>query len=205
MLKRIKPYISLAAILLIAILVLQKIHWWPSFSNPFKKQPLLIDNTPVLVKEIRNLSQVIAISMYDEVVMEASKPKHLPSFPGLRPVPDNIVLIGKGKVLAGVDLARMNEKDVFTAGDSVSISLAGAQVFNTIVNPSDFETFDETGIWTADEVTGLKKKIRDRITARALANQILPRADQRCKLVLENFLRALGFTKINFKAPGQSP
>src|SRR6195952_2967666 len=108
MLRRIRPYLLLIATVLLIIFLLQRIHWLPSFSNPFKSSPLIIDNTPVMIKEIHNLSQVISITMYDEVTVDSSKRKHLPSFPGLRPVPDKIVLIGKGKVLAGVNLANMN-------------------------------------------------------------------------------------------------
>jgi hypothetical protein len=58
--------------------------------------------------------------------------------------------------------------------------------------------FDEVGSWTEEEVIEIKKKIRNTITARALQNQISPKAVQRCKLILKNFLRTLVFKKIYF-------
>ncbi|MEO6453178.1 MAG: DUF4230 domain-containing protein [Ginsengibacter sp.] len=200
--RRLKKYLLIIVSFLLVIFLLQKIHWLPSFSNLFKSKPLIIDDTPVLVKEIHNLSQLITISMYDEVVIASSKPKHLPSFPGLRPVPDKIVIIGKGRVLAGVDLTKMKKINVEVLKDSISIYLPPAQIFSTIVNPSDFETFDEVGKWSYDEITEIKKKIRIKITTRALQNQILSKAYQRCKLILENFLRSLGYKKIYFQRSG---
>ncbi len=194
--QRIKKYLLLIATILLMIFLLQKIKWFPSFTNIFKSETVVIDETPVLIKEINNLSQVITISMYDEIVMDSAKPKHLPSFPGLRPVPDKIVLIAKGQVLAGVDLKKLDNKNIHVNKDSVSILLPPAEVFSTIVNPSDFETFDETGNWSVQEITAIKKRMRDQITVRALQNQILNKAGQRCKIILENFLRSIGFKKI---------
>jgi hypothetical protein len=117
-------------------------------------------------------------------------------------VPDKIVLIGKGKVLAGVDLKKIKENNLHVTGDSVSIYVPPAQIFSTIVNPSDFETFVETGKWSPNQVTDIKKRISDKITARAIQNQILLKAYQRSKLILENFLRGVGFKKIYFLPAG---
>ncbi len=196
--RKIKIYL-LASVVVLLIFIFQKINWLPSFSEIFKTKPLLIDDTPVLIKEINNLSQIITITVYDEVVMESVKPKNLPSFPGLRPVPDKIVLIAKGKVLAGVNLSEIKENNIFVYQDSVSIRLPPAEIFSTIVNPSDFETFDEVGKWTAKEITEIKKKIVNKITTRALQNQILPKAWQRSKFIIDNFLRSTGFKKIHLE------
>ncbi len=196
--RKIKKYLLIVAALLLIVFLFQKINWLPSFSGFFKTKPLLIDDTPVLIQEINNLSQIITISVYDEVVMDSTKPKNLPSFPGLRPVPDKIVLIAKGKVLAGVDLLKVKEEDVFIYQDSVSIRLPPAEIFSTIVNPSDFETFDEVGKWTSKDITQIKKRMVNKITSRALQNQILAKAWQRSKFIIENFLRSVGFKKIYF-------
>jgi hypothetical protein len=191
-------YLLIITSLLLIVFIFQKINWLPSFSNVFKSKPLIIDETPVLIKDIRILSQIVTISMYDEVVMSFSKPKNLPSFPGLRPVHDKIVLIGKGKVLAGVDLKKIKVNKLAANKDTVIISIPPAEILSTIMNPSDFETFDEVGKWKPAQVTQLKKRLRDKITSRALQNQILPKAYERCKVVLENFLRALGYKNIFF-------
>lgn len=197
--KRIKKYLVIVAALMAIIFLLQKIHWFPSLGGLFKTKPVLIAETPVLIKEIKNLSLLTTISMYDEVVMDSTKEKNLPSFPGLRPVPDKIVLIGKGIVKAGVDLEKINEGDIQIKNDSVSIMLPHAELQAILMNPSDFETFDEEGKWSSDAVTQIKIRMRDKIKQRALQNNILEKAGQRSLLIIDNFLRRIGFKKINIE------
>ena len=197
--KRIKKYLVIIAALLAIIFLLQKIHWFPSFGDLFKTKPVLIAETPVLIKEIKNLSLLTTISMYDEVVMDSTKEKNLPSFPGLRPVPDKIVLIGKGIVKAGVDLKKINEDDIQIKNDSVSILLPHAELQAILMNPSDFETFDEEGKWSSEAVTQIKIRMRNKIEQRALQNNILDKSGQRSILIIENFLRRIGFKKINIQ------
>jgi len=187
------------AALLAIIFLLQKIHWFPSFGDFFKTKPVLIAETPVLIKEIKNLSLLTTISMYDEVVMDSTKEKNLPSFPGLRPVPDKIVLIGKGIVKAGVDLKKINEDDIQIKNDSVSILLPHAELQAILMNPSDFEIFDEEGKWSSEAVTQIKIRMRNKIEQRALQNNILEKSGQRSILIIENFLRRIGFKKINIQ------
>jgi hypothetical protein len=195
--RTLKKYLVIFASILLIIFLLQKIHWFPSFSGLFKKKPVIIAETPVLIKEIHNLSLLTTISMYDEIVMDSLKSKHLPSFPGLRPVPDKIVLIGKGTVTAGVDLKKINENDIKVIKDSVSIQLPKAEIQSVIMNPSDFETFAEEGNWSAGEITEIKIRMRDKIRERALQNQILVKAGQRSIMIIDNFLRNIGFKKTN--------
>ena len=158
---------------------------------------MIIDETPVLIKEIHNLSLLTTISMYDEIVMDSLKSKHLPSFPGLRPVPDKIVLIGKGTVTAGVDLKKISDNDVMIMKDSVMIRLPQPEIQSVIMNPSDFETFTEEGKWSPDEITQIKMRMRDKIGQRALQNQILAKAGQRSIMIIDNFVRTIGFKKTN--------
>ncbi|MEP6615072.1 MAG: DUF4230 domain-containing protein [Ginsengibacter sp.] len=195
--KQIKKYLVIVAAVLVIIFLFQKIHWLPSFGDLFKRKPILIAETPILVKEINKLSLLSTISMYDEVVMDSSKPKNLPSFPGLRPVPDKIVLIGKGTTTAGIDLTKIDEKNIRVLKDSVSIELPRPEIQSLIMNPSDFETFDEEGKWSGEEVTQIKIRMRNKIEQRALQNKILEKAGQRAILVIDNLLRGIGFKKIN--------
>jgi hypothetical protein len=65
------------------------------------------------------------------------------------------------------------------------------------MNPSDFDTFIETGEWSNEAVTAVKLKARQKLISRALAGGILQKAADRSYLLMENFLRSAGFTKIN--------
>jgi hypothetical protein len=109
------------------------------------------------------------------------------------------VIIGRGKVIAGTDLKNLKQEDLHVSGDSISIVLPHAKILQTIMNPSDFETFDEKGNWNETAVTALKIKIRNRINFHALEQNILQQADARGKNIIETFLRNTGFKRINIE------
>ena len=41
--------------------------WLPSLKN-IRSQPVIIENTPVLIKEINEMAQLCTITVFDEVV-----------------------------------------------------------------------------------------------------------------------------------------
>ncbi|HEV8081516.1 MAG TPA: DUF4230 domain-containing protein [Chitinophagaceae bacterium] len=200
-----KKYLIIFAIILVAIFFLQKIKWLPSFGNLFKSKPVTIDNTPILIKEINNLAQLITITSFDEIVIDSAKRSE--RLPGtFLPPPDaKIVLIAKGKVMAGVDLKKLRDEDIRVKKDSIRIMFPPVQILNTILNPSDFETFDETGSWSSEEVTQIKVRMREKIVQRAVAQNLLPKAAERCKIIMENFLRNAGAKNIEITFRDQSP
>lgn len=207
MLKLLTKCLFFVAGILVIILICQRIKLLPSFSNIFIAQPVTIDNTPILVKEINSLSQLITITAYSEIVVDSIKKGKpiftipiLPSVTIAAPIKyldDEIVLIGKGKMLAGIDLAALKEKDIYVNDDSVSITLPKTEILQVITNPSDFETFDEKGNWTDSEVTAVKIKLRNKMIADAMQQNILPKATAVANVMMENFLRSVGFKKVN--------
>lgn len=203
--KLLKKWLLIAALALIIIFLLQRINWLPAFGEIFKGKPLLIDNTPVLVKEINELAQLVTVTAFDEVVIDSLKfdanDLRLRTITGislnpLKPPFDRLVLIAKGKIVAGTDLKQLKEKDIYAKNDSVSLHLPRAVILDAIVNPSGFETFIESGNWNQDAVTRVKMKARDKMVKRAMSNQILEKADAKSKMLMENFLRSVGFRKV---------
>lgn len=205
MISILKKSLVMFAILLGLLFLFQKINWLPSFGNFFKSKPITIDNTPILIKEINDLSLLITITSFDEIVMDSTKKsKRLPGT--FFPPPDSkIVLIAKGRVMGGVNLKKLKNEDIFVDKDSVIILFPSAEILNTILNPSDFETFDETGSWTSEEVIQIKLRMREKIIQRALAQGLLSKSAGRCKSIMENFLRNVGFKKIEIRFRDQSP
>lgn len=204
---RLTKYLLLILLLLVAVWYFHRIKWLPSFGDCFKSKPLEIENTTMVIKEINALAQLITITAYNEVVMdEVKKGNALFSNPGvpaafnipnLKYADKKLVLIGRGKVLAGVDLAKLTDKDVFVKGDSISMRLPKPLILQVIINPSDFDTFEETGTWTDAEVRAVKIKLRDKLIITVLRQNILLKAAAKAKLVMENFLSSSGFKKVN--------
>lgn len=201
--KILQKYLVISVIILLIIFLFQKINWLPSFKNIFGSNPITIEETPVIITEINTLAQLITVTFTDEVVMDTAKigngmPALLPTAIGTALVPglDKLVIIGRGKVLAGTDLKNLQEKDISILGDSVHMILPRAKILQTIINPSGFETFIEAGDWNEDAVTALKIKIRNTIDQHALQQNILQQADARCENIIESFLKNTGFKKV---------
>lgn len=194
---------------LILFLLFFKAGWLSSLKNIFKEQPVVIDNTPILIKEINELAQLCTITSYDEVVVDSTviQPKSavemiLPDFSrfsGLPVTGKRIVMIGKGKVIAGIDLKKLQPQHFFIDKDSISLTLPKVEILDAIINPSGFETFDEIGEWSSDAVTAVKIKARNKMIERAVQQKILEKAADRSIMLMENFLRSTGFKKITVR------
>jgi hypothetical protein len=193
----------MAAIL--AIILLQRTKILPEFSTLLKSRPVLIENTPLLVKEIRELTQLITVTSHDEVVVDSVKGSAADmvrivtglTLKPFAPLADRLVIIAKGSVQAGTDLRAMTEQDIYVEDDSVAVKLPRAEILEVIVNPSGFTTFVETGDWPPDAVSTVKARAKRKIEVRAVQKGILTMAEQRSKLLMENFLHTAGFKKVN--------
>jgi hypothetical protein len=210
--RSLKKWLVFFALILLVIFLFQKINWLPSFKNIFKSQPVVIDETPIIIEEIKSLAQLMTIVYTDEVAMDTAKPSfRMPSLVPLSigsiltPSMDKLVIIGRGKVIAGTDLKKLEKSDVVVSEYSIHVQLPPSQILETIVNPSGFETFIETGTWSDAAVTSLKIKIRNAITKRAIEQNILQQANDRSLNIIKVFLTNTGFKKIGVSIADQSP
>jgi len=204
--KRLTRFVLIILLLLAGIWLYKHPDWFSSFNNLFSNKHLEIENTAIVVKEINALAQLVTITSYNEVVMEevimGAPIFNNPAIPSILSVPNlrysnrKLVLIGKGKVLAGIDFAKLTDKDVFIKDDSIAITLPKAQVLQTIINPSDYDTFEQTGTWSDEETRAVKVKLRNKLIATVLQQGILQKATTKAKLVMENFISNVGFKTV---------
>jgi hypothetical protein len=201
-----KKYIKTIATLLILLgiyLFAVKIGLIPSPARLFRAAPVVIDNTPLLIKEIKQVSELVTLSSFDEVVVSSIKPaapgsaRHLLHLvTPLAPISaDRLVLVVKGEVQVGTDLATITNDQVYTKEDSVSITISPAKVLAVITNPSGVSTFIEEGDWSPAEVTALKQKAVQLLQQRCIEKGLLKKADVQALIVLQQFLKALGYKK----------
>jgi len=200
-----RPLVLILLVLAI-IFIFLKLNIFSGIANWFKAKPVLIDNTPLVIKEIKAIAELNTATMYQEIVLDSvaisSSPVPVMINPfSLTPRPvilkKEIVLIIKGRVTAGIDLKNVSDKDVFVQDDSVSIKMPAAKITDVFLNPSGIETFYEQGSWSNEEVTLVKQSARRKLLAEADRQQLLKKANAKAKAVLEQFLRAAQFKKIN--------
>ena len=199
-----RNYILIILSIVAVIFLLQKLKIIPGFKDLFMPKDVLIENTPILIREIKEMAEMITVTAYDEVVVDTARAGSLDvvkaltgvSFSPLSPAYDRLVIVARGKVMAGTNLKLMSENNIAVTGDSVSIILPQAQILDVIINPSDYSTFTEIGTWTNDAVTRLKQRAGLKMQQRAIQKNILIIAENRSRMIMENFLKTAGFTKV---------
>lgn len=181
-----------------AVWLLQQSGRIPSFTNPFAAKPITIDRTPILIKNIRSIAQLMTIEYYDEVVVDSihNSGKLIPLPPFVFPFKASLVLIVKGRLLAGLDLQKLDSSHFIGNKDSIAIQLPRAKVLEVIVNPTDIETFSEEGKWTQAAVTALTTKARTKILHNAYNQGVLFRANEKARSLVEQLMINAGYKKV---------
>jgi Protein of unknown function (DUF4230) len=206
MIRQFRNYLIFLSAILAIWFLLGKMKIIPSFSDIFKSKAVQIDETPILIKNIKELAELTTMVSLDEVVVDSitADPTTLAikNITGLSLNPfssgyDQLVLVCKGRVIAGTDLLALSPENMYRNKDSVSLGLPPARILEIVINPSDVETFIEKGDWTTEAFEKVKIRAREKMRARALSEDILGKANARARLLMENFLRQSGFTKVN--------
>ncbi|MBA2330539.1 MAG: DUF4230 domain-containing protein [Bacteroidota bacterium] len=206
--------ISLILVIVVGLLLwfLSKNSFFPSFKKIFDAKEVAIDETPLLIKEIKPLAQLVTITAYNEIlvdsVMKTSQGERIgailnPLHFGKILTSKKLVIIGKTMVQVGVDLQKLSDDDIIISNDSIHLALPAAEILDIILNPSGTEIFSEQGSWTNEAVVDLKQKIQKRAEAIILEQNLLMIAESRTKEVLQQFLQSAGYkhVTIQFKTP----
>lgn len=206
--RKLRKLVITVLIIIGSYFMLSKLDVFPSVKDIFVSKPVVIDETPILIKEIKSIGQLITYTSYDEVVVDSTiitgGAAVVNSFNRFAPVPvlppanKELVLIGRGKIMAGTDLSLLTDTSLTITNDTLRIYLPAARVLDAIVNPSDFETFVEKGNWSNEEVTLVKAKARRKMIEHALQQNIIPKADAKAKAIIEDFLGNMGYKHVLF-------
>ena len=163
---------------------------------------LKIDNTANVVEKIKEISEFTTACYYEEAVLKDSKvEKHEGGFLGLvdTETSKEIVIIAKGKVRAGFDLSKVTEDKINIKNDTIGITLPEPEIFDVIINPSDYEMYIEEGKWSHEEVTALQTNYRTQLLEKAKDAGILNKAKESGKKRLENLFQTFGFSVVELK------
>jgi hypothetical protein len=160
---------------------------------------LKIDNTANVVEKIKAISEFTTACYYEEAVLKDSKvEKNEGGFLGLIDMETSkeIVIIAKGKVRAGFNLSKVTEDKINIKNDTIGITLPEPEIFDVIINPSDYEMYIEEGKWSHEEVTALQTNYRAQLLAKAQERGILNKAKEAGKKRLESLFQTFGFSVV---------
>ena len=168
-----------------------------NFSLSFSKKPKIAD-TKNVVEHVREISEFTTASYYEEFVVQESKIVAKESLFGFKKdqvdsVQNEIVIILKGKVRAGFDLSKMTESDLCAKSDTLLVHLPATELFDVIINPSDYEIFIEEGKWSHDEIQAFQVQSKEQLRTHALQEDIIGKAKTEGKERLTNLFKTFGY------------
>ncbi len=209
MTKTITHIILTVIVTLLAVWAFLKIDHLPAFSDLFSPKKVTIENTPVVVKQIRALSQLVTVSMYEEIVVDSNaheaKQLKLPLLPGITLYNEQktLVIIGKVTTHIGINMQKLSTADISGTTDSIHIVLPEAEVLDAILNPSGVSVFIEQGNWSSNAVTSLKNKIRYIAVADAKSRGLLSQSEDKARQILTDFFKAAGYDQVVIQFKGK--
>lgn len=146
------------------------------------------------ITEIKKIDEFCTANYCEETVVSAKRKRTFGT--------DEIALIVKGTVRVGFDLRKMDTK--VSSDTAIAITLPEAKILDVITNPSDCETFVETGKWSHKQVTKYKDVARERIQNHAVTNGILKDAEKNGIDRLKLLFMGLGFKQVDIAVENDS-
>ena len=193
--------IALIAVGIIAIVAAVAVLYYNPFNwniSLFGDRSLKIADTKNVVEHVREISEFTTASYYEEFVVQESKIVAKESLFGFKKdqvdsVQNEIVIILKGKVRAGFDLSKMTEADLCAKSDTLLVQLPAPELFDVIINPSDYEIFIEEGKWSHDEIQAFQVQSKEQLRTHALQENIIGKAKIEGKERLTNLFKTFGY------------
>lgn len=158
--------------------------------------PTIIPDPVTIVREVRNLSRLETASYTVEKVITAETNQGPFAFL----FGDKLILVAHGQVIAGVDLAKVEDSDVaVTAEGTVEVTLPPAEVFVTALNNEQSYVFHrDTGVigMNPDLETEARQAAEEEIRKAALEDGILEMAQQNAETYIRHLILTLGFEEV---------
>ena len=164
----------------------------------FFQSGLRIDlSRPAVVQRIQRLQRLetVVYSM-EKIVTGTQDNAYLPKFLG----GDRILLIVHGEVIAGIDLAKLDEAKIDIKGRSIEIEVPAAEVFSARLDNERTKVYSrETGLFTTPDPnleSEVRREAERQIRQAASDGGILKTAADNGRANLSGLLEALGFESV---------
>ena len=158
-----------------------------------KATSLKIDKTANVVEEIKKISEFTTACFYEEQVMQDKRVNEglFATISG----DDELVLITRGTVRAGFDLASVAET-MRMRGDTVVLRLPEPKIFDVIINPSDYDVYVEKGSWSHEQTVALVAEAQNKVREDAIESGVLQMATENGEKKLRQLFGCFGFNTV---------
>ena len=195
--------IVIAAVVIIGGFFLLKMNPFGWNINFLGISEVKIDDTANVVEKIKKISEFTTACYYEEFVLkvekkDASKLEGVAKFVKVQAdsTLNEIVILSKGTVRAGYNLSKISATDLIISNDTITISLPEPEIFDVILNPSDYEFFVREGKWSHEEITAIQSTAKDRVLNDAMNAGILEKADVVGKERIQGLFKTFGFNVV---------
>lgn len=167
-------------------------------SNPLGFVTSATPSGPVVLLQVQKLARLETSRFNGQAIVKSETKGILPvSIAG-----DSLLFVAHGEVVAGVDLAKMNENDVSVNGNKVTMRLPKSEIFHTRLDSKTSEVFErQTGFFSKPDI-GLETRARveseDRLREAALQSGILEEADKNAREAVRKQLEIAGVKDLEF-------
>lgn len=166
------------------------------FDQVVNPTPTIQPDPVTIVKEIRNLSRLeTAVYTIEKIITAESQQGPFAFLLG-----DRLIFVAHGQVIAGVDLAELEESDITVEEDgSVDVVMPEAEIFITALNNEDSYVFDrDTGVigMKVDLETEARRAAEEEIENAALEDGILEMAQTNAETYVRHLILTLGFREV---------
>jgi hypothetical protein len=189
---------SAVGVLALAATLAPAYHWATTLArNPFAAFTTTASG-PVVLQRIQQLNRLETCRYNGEVVVKGENKGLLPTWLS----GDRVLLVGRGEVVAGVDLSGLGREDVAVDGSRLTVRLPRPIILHTRLDNRSSEVHDrQSGILSGPD-PALEGKVRleaeERIRSAALESGILTTAEKNARSALTGQLQLLGFQEIRF-------
>lgn len=160
--------------------------------------PTIIPNPMTVIHEVRSLARLETIQYTMEKVITAEEGQNNLGFL----FGDRLLFVGHGRVIAGVDMARMRPEDMWVEGEALYVRMPPAEVFIVALDNEKSYVYDrETGLLSKGDVNlerAARMAAEQEILSGAMEDGILNQAQQNAESYMERMLRGLGYQNVIF-------
>lgn len=169
-------------------------------SNMFRRN-LKIEKTANIITEIKKMAQLVCLTYYEEQlgIMEKrddDKYYFVQYNQGSDEKYDSLVVKYNGVITVGVDLSKIEDKDIVISGDSFNAVIPHSEVFEIRINPDDKEYIYKQGKWGGEEETKLYCHMKETLREHATEEGIFRRSDEIAIKNLSAWFKSYGFKQV---------
>ena len=181
---------------LVVVAVIFAVGIWLGTRLPGLGSSRKVYSSATLLQEIKPLAQLVTVQIVVQQPVEQVDSKWYGD--------NRVLLLAHGVVTAGIDLKKLEDKDVQVTGTNLTIYLPPSQIMDAHLDDNETRLVENTtGVWRTPnkDMEQETRKIAVEVIKRGAQNAgILKKADEQARALLGNLFRQLGFTNVVFQS-----